>query len=155
MRRCDDLPATITHVPVAALLVLNTPDDGRLRPKHVQWPCRNKTCTVLHQVGVSFELKFPTGYVTSVVRTRCTFLGISTDSMSYLAVNTLFIYHFVGEGGKKSVSWEQNLQNYKNKNKKKLLFLNITPVLCYCNSIRMSQFFQIFCLASVIIISST
>ena len=34
-RRCDDLPATITHVPVAAVLVLNTPDDGRLRPKQV------------------------------------------------------------------------------------------------------------------------
>ena len=30
---CDDLPATITNVPVAAVLVLNTPDDGRLRPK--------------------------------------------------------------------------------------------------------------------------
>ena len=28
IRRCDDLPATITHVPVAAVLVLNTPDDG-------------------------------------------------------------------------------------------------------------------------------
>jgi len=27
---------TITHVPVAAVLVLNTPDDGRLRPKHVE-----------------------------------------------------------------------------------------------------------------------
>ena len=26
------------------------------RPKHVEWPCRNKTCTVLHQVGVSFDL---------------------------------------------------------------------------------------------------
>ena len=35
IRRCGDLPATITHVPVAAVLVLNTPDDGRLRPKHV------------------------------------------------------------------------------------------------------------------------
>ena len=35
IRRRDDLPATITHVPVAAVLVLNTPDDGRLRPKHV------------------------------------------------------------------------------------------------------------------------
>jgi hypothetical protein len=44
-----------THVPVAAALVLNTPDDGRLRPKHVEWVCRNKTCTVLHQVGVSFD----------------------------------------------------------------------------------------------------
>jgi hypothetical protein len=36
IRRCDDLTATITHVPVAAVLVLNTPDDGRLRPKHVE-----------------------------------------------------------------------------------------------------------------------
>ena len=36
IRRCDDLPATVTHVPVAAVLVLNTPDDGRLRPKHVE-----------------------------------------------------------------------------------------------------------------------
>ena len=35
-RRCDDLPATITHVLVAAVLVLNTPDEGRLRPKHVE-----------------------------------------------------------------------------------------------------------------------
>ena len=59
IRRCDDLPATITHVPVAAVLVLNTPDDGRLRPKHVEWICRNKTCIVLHQVGVSFDLEIP------------------------------------------------------------------------------------------------
>ena len=36
IRRCDDLPATITHVPVAAVLVLNTPDDGGLRPKHIE-----------------------------------------------------------------------------------------------------------------------
>ena len=36
IRRRDDLPATLTHVPVAAVLVLNTPDDGRLRPKHVE-----------------------------------------------------------------------------------------------------------------------
>ena len=43
--------ATITHVPVASVLVLNTPDDGRLHPKHVEWLCRNKNCTVLHQVG--------------------------------------------------------------------------------------------------------
>ena len=43
---------------MAAVLVLNTPDDWRLSPKHVEWPCRNKTCTVLHQVGVSFELYY-------------------------------------------------------------------------------------------------
>ena len=35
-----------------------SPDDGRLRPKHVEWLCRNKTCTVLHQVGVSFDLYY-------------------------------------------------------------------------------------------------
>ena len=40
---------------MAAVLVLNTPDVGRLRPKYVEWLCRNKTCTVLHQVGVSFD----------------------------------------------------------------------------------------------------
>ena len=33
IRRCDDLAATMTHVPVAAVLVLNTPDDGRLTPE--------------------------------------------------------------------------------------------------------------------------
>ena len=35
IRRGDDLPTAITHVPVAAVLVLNTPDDGYLRPNHV------------------------------------------------------------------------------------------------------------------------
>ena len=40
------------------VLVLNTPDDGCLRPKHVEWLCRDKTCTVLHQVGVSFDLYY-------------------------------------------------------------------------------------------------
>ena len=63
IRRCDDLPATITHEPVAAVLVLNTPDDGRLRPKHVEWFCRNKTCTDLHQVGVSFDLVVNVGNI--------------------------------------------------------------------------------------------
>ena len=58
IRRCDDWPATITHVPVAAVLDLNTPEDGRLCTEHVEWPCRNKTCTVLHQVGVSFVLYY-------------------------------------------------------------------------------------------------
>jgi len=29
-----------------------------LRPKHVEWLCRNKTYTVLHQVGVSFDLYY-------------------------------------------------------------------------------------------------
>ena len=29
---------------------------GAWRPKHVDLPCRNKTCIVLHLVGVSFDL---------------------------------------------------------------------------------------------------
>ena len=29
---------------------------GSWRPKNVEWLCRNKTCTVLHPVGVSFDL---------------------------------------------------------------------------------------------------
>ena len=43
---------------MVAVLDLNTPDDGRLPPKHVEWLCRNKTCIVLHQVRVSFELYY-------------------------------------------------------------------------------------------------
>jgi len=31
---------------------------GAGRPKHVEWLCRNKTCTVLHQVGVLFDLYY-------------------------------------------------------------------------------------------------
>jgi len=31
---------------------------GAWRPKHVEWLCRNKTCTVLHQVGVLFDLYY-------------------------------------------------------------------------------------------------
>ena len=31
---------------------------GAWRPKHVEWLCRNKICTVLHQVGVSFDLYY-------------------------------------------------------------------------------------------------
>jgi len=61
---------------VAAVLVFNTPDDGRLRPKHVEWLCRNKTCTVLHQVGVSFDLHImivtPTGMVHHIINIQLT-----------------------------------------------------------------------------------
>ena len=53
---CDDLPATITPVPGAAVPVfLILLMMGAWRPKHVEWLCRNKTCTVLHQVGVLFD----------------------------------------------------------------------------------------------------
>ena len=31
---------------------------GAWRPKHVEWLCRNKTCTVLHQVGVLFDFYY-------------------------------------------------------------------------------------------------
>jgi len=75
IRSCDDLPAMITHVPVAAVLVLNTPNDGRLRPKHVEWLCRNKTCTVLHQVGVSFDLYYDTRkHKIKIIRTYLFFI---------------------------------------------------------------------------------
>jgi len=56
---CDDLPATITPVPGAAVPVfLILPMIGAWRPRHVEWLCRNKTCTVLHQVGVLFDLYY-------------------------------------------------------------------------------------------------
>ena len=54
---CDDLPATTTSVPGAAVSVfLILLMMGACRPKHVEWLCRNKTCTVLHQFGVLFDL---------------------------------------------------------------------------------------------------
>ena len=43
---------------MAVVPVLNTPDDGRLRPKYVECLCRNKTRIVLHQVGVLFDLYY-------------------------------------------------------------------------------------------------
>ena len=42
IRRCDDLPAMITHVPVATVPVLNTPDDGRLTPETCSDPAEIK-----------------------------------------------------------------------------------------------------------------
>ena len=45
---------TCTRGPRASFLILLM--IGAWRPKHVEWLCRNKTCTVLHQVGVSFDL---------------------------------------------------------------------------------------------------
>jgi len=59
---------------VAAVPVLNTPDDGRLRPKHVEWLCRNKTCTVLHQAGVLFDfniLSIDYIYDNKFIKSRC------------------------------------------------------------------------------------
>jgi hypothetical protein len=46
----------ITHVPVAAVLVLNTPDDGRLRPKHVDWPRTIKPAQCCIKLVFSFDL---------------------------------------------------------------------------------------------------
>jgi len=45
---------TCTRGRRARFLIL--PMMGAWRPKHVEWLCRNKTCTVLHQVGVSFDV---------------------------------------------------------------------------------------------------
>jgi hypothetical protein len=52
----SEFAATITHVPVAAVLVLNTPDDGRLTPETCRVTAEIKPCIVLHQVGVSFNV---------------------------------------------------------------------------------------------------
>ena len=47
---------TCTRARRASFLIL--PMMGAWRPKHVEWVCRNKTCTVLHQVGVLFDLYY-------------------------------------------------------------------------------------------------
>ena len=80
-----------THVPVAAVLVLSAPDDGRLRPKHVEWLCRNKTCTVLHQVGVSFDVnqRLITSYSSSLRHIYCyNYYFLSFSDMIQMAVST-------------------------------------------------------------------
>ena len=41
---------TCTRCHRASFLIL--PMMGTQRPEHVEWLCRNKTCTMLHQVGV-------------------------------------------------------------------------------------------------------
>ena len=45
-------------VPVAAVSVFYTPDDGRIRPKHVEKVCSNKICILLHHVGVLFNIYY-------------------------------------------------------------------------------------------------
>ena len=82
--RCDDWPATIIHVPVAAVLVLNTPDDGRLRPKHVERLCRNKTCTALHQVGVSFDLFTTMSKFVRILYKRSPFVPVALSTLKWM-----------------------------------------------------------------------
>jgi len=50
------LQNTCTRGRRASFLIL--PMMGAWRPKHVDWLCRNKTCTVLHKVGVLFDLYY-------------------------------------------------------------------------------------------------
>ena len=73
---------------MAAVLVLNTPDDGRLRPKHVEWPCRNKTCTVLHQVGVSFDK-----WCDVIQKEKRK--GLDNCKLDETEINTALIYQFL------------------------------------------------------------
>ena len=91
---------TKSHVPVAAVLVLNTPDDGRLRPKHVEWLCRNKTCTVLHQVGVHLSYK-KTNWA------MCAQRNISGDFASFLSLQFQYVSaNFLGSFIQNTDKWQ-------------------------------------------------
>ena len=74
---CDDLPATITPVPGAAVpIFLILLMMGAWRPNHVEWLCRNKTCTVLYQVGVLFGLYWDARkYKSKIFCECCALLG--------------------------------------------------------------------------------
>ena len=50
---------------------------GACALKHVEWPYRNKTCTVLHQVGVSFDLDVLCCGVSCLVVLCCVFAVFS------------------------------------------------------------------------------
>ena len=82
---------------------LNTPDDGRLRPKHVERPCRNKTCTVLHQVGFyltytmmhgNTKLKFRK-YMSSTPVTGTPFCSKFTKNLSHSAIGSDSAPHYL------------------------------------------------------------
>ena len=56
---------------------------GCLRPKHVEWLCRNKTCTVLHQVG--FYLTYTMMHGNTKLKNTCLLLT---------SVSTCFEHHY-------------------------------------------------------------
>ena len=76
---------------MAAVLVLNTPDDGRLHPKHVEWLCRNLhsvasswcfhlTCTMMHG---STKLKWSLGSCPSFFLQRGSRISSSWPPLIY------------------------------------------------------------------------
>jgi len=69
---------TCTRVRRASFLVLLMM--GAWSPKHVEWLCRNKTCTVLQQVGVLFDLDLTEIFVHSGILLRFTGWLVRRDS---------------------------------------------------------------------------
>ena len=60
---------------------------GAWRPKHVEWLCRNKICTVLHQVGVLFDLYYDARKHKSKMESRMEnwrFLHYYTENILYV-----------------------------------------------------------------------
>jgi len=60
---------------------------GAWHPKHVEWLCRNKTRTVLHQVGVLFNLYYDARKHKGKTITRCPYKAgcALTNSAAYAA----------------------------------------------------------------------
>ena len=54
---------------------------GVWRPKHVEWLCRNKTCTVLHQVGGLFDLYYDGARLFG--RPACSLVTMPTELFSF------------------------------------------------------------------------
>ena len=54
---------------------------GAWRPKHVEWLCRNKTCTVLHQVGGFFDLYYDGARLFG--RPACSPVTMPTELLSF------------------------------------------------------------------------
>ena len=78
---------------------------GAWRPKHVEWLCRNKTCTVLHQVGISFDLYYDARK--HKIKTKS---GICACVITFQAQSTIsFIQSFFLESLKRMLSKEIGL----------------------------------------------
>jgi hypothetical protein len=82
---------------------------GRKRPKHVEWRCRNKTCIVLHQVGVSFD-----GTVCCIPLDSANMKCIGTVCLRTLCLFVLLFCHEIGGNGlTKKKYWPWELLNCK------------------------------------------
>ena len=73
---------------------------GAWRPKHVEWLCRNKTCTVLHQVGVLLDLH----YDARKHKSKVLHLAVTQVAVTFVLICVAMV-SFVWGKGKEHLMW--------------------------------------------------